>query len=194
LFGVLVVQTCESSLRDAGHVTHQTIKTCIATISPKTIGASSYLACKLPSPPSLSTPDGFYIVYTVFVLETLQTALSGADLYYWFASGYGDMNHLASPFASTFDIPLIESLVSAMVQYFYAYRVWALSNKQSRWFCLIICLVGRSQSSPKHPYSVHCFLPCSAPPSTQWEDSLVVYMFVLSSVFPCILAHCRRLV
>jgi len=83
-------------------------------------------------------------VYTVFVLETVQTALSGADMYYWFASGYGDMKHLASPFASTFDIPLIESLVSGMVQFFYAYRVWMLSNKQSRWFCLLICLVSLS--------------------------------------------------
>jgi len=127
---------------DAGHVAHQTIKMCIATISPRTIGASSYSARKNPSPLSPSTPDSFYIVYTVFLLETVQTALTGADLYYWFASGYGDMNHLTSPFASTFDIPLIESLVSAMVQFFYAYRVWALSNKQSRWFCLIICLVG----------------------------------------------------
>ncbi|KAF8498150.1 hypothetical protein F5888DRAFT_224818 [Russula emetica] len=80
------------------------------------------------------------LVYTVFVLETVQTALTGADLYYWFASGFGDMNHLASPFASNLDTPLIGSLVSAMVQYFCAYRVWALSNKQSRWFCLIICL------------------------------------------------------
>jgi hypothetical protein len=151
---VLVVQTCESSLCDASQIVHQTIKTCIATISPKTIGTSSYLVCKLPSPLSLSTPDSSYVVYTVFVLETVQTALSGADLYYWFASGFGDMNHLNSPFASSFDTPLIESLVSAMVQYFCASRVWALSNKQSRWFCLIICLVGRSQSSLKHPCSV----------------------------------------
>ncbi len=105
------------------------------------------LGMQTSSPLSLSTPDRSYTVYTVFFLETLQTALSGADLYYWFASGFGDMNHLASPFASTFDIPLIESLVSAMVQFFYAYRVWVLSNKQSRWFCLLILLVGRSQSS-----------------------------------------------
>ena len=154
MFGVLIVQTCEFSLFDAGHDTHQTIKMCIATISPRTIGASSYLARKLPSPLSFSTPDNSYIVYTVFILETVQTALSGADLYYWFASGYGNMDHLASPFASTFDIPLIESMVSAMVQIFYAYRVWVFSNRQSRWFCLIICLVGRSQLSLKQPYSV----------------------------------------
>ena len=147
MFGVLLVQTCQSSLCDRGHVAHQTIKTCIATISPKTTGVSSYSVCKLPSPLSLSAPDSSYIVYTVFLLETLQTALSGADLYYWFASGYGNLNHLNKPFASPFDAPLIESLVSSMVQIFYAYRVWVLSNKQSRWFCLTILIVGRSQSS-----------------------------------------------
>ena len=144
MFGVLLVQTCQSSLCYPDHVAHQTIKTCIATISPKTTGVSSYSARKLPLLLSFSAPDSSYIVYTVFLLETLQTALTGADLYYWFASGYGDMNHLTSPFASPFDTPLMESMVSAMVQSFYAYRVWVLSNKQSRWFCLLILLVGRS--------------------------------------------------
>ncbi len=115
---------------------------CIATISGRTVGASSYSACKLPSPLYLSTPDSSYIVYTVFILEAVQTALTGADLYYWFGSGYGNMNHLASPFASTFDIPVIESMASAMVQYFYAYRVWVLSNRRSWWLCSLICLVG----------------------------------------------------
>ncbi|KAI0270137.1 hypothetical protein BGY98DRAFT_277307 [Russula aff. rugulosa BPL654] len=27
-----------------------------------------------------------------------------------------------------------------MVQFFYAYRVWVLSNRKSRWFCLLICI------------------------------------------------------
>ena len=84
-------------------------------------------------------------MYIVFALEVVQTVLSGADIYYWFGSGYGDVTRLASPFASAFDVPVIESMVSATVQCFYAYRVWVLSNKQSRWFCLLIYLVGRPQ-------------------------------------------------
>ena len=84
-------------------------------------------------------------MYFVFALEVVQTVLSGADIYYWFGSGYGDVARLASPFASTFDIPVIESMVSTAVQCCYAYRVWVLSNKQSWWFCLFIYLVGRSQ-------------------------------------------------
>ena len=143
MFGVLVVQTCEFSLCDAGNVAHPIIKTCIATISQKTKGALNYLARSPSSPPqSLYTSDGYYTVFIVFLLEAVQTALSGADLYYWFASGYGNMNHLASPFASTFDIPIIESLVSAMVQYFYAHRVWVLSKNRSWWLCSLICLVS----------------------------------------------------
>ena len=92
-------------------------------------------------------------MYTVFFLETVQTALSGADLFYWFAAGYGDITHLSSPFASSYDIPVIEAIVSVIVQFFYAYRVWVLSNKRAWWFCVVICLVGRSQTFLKRPYS-----------------------------------------
>jgi hypothetical protein len=33
-------------------------------------------------------------VYFVFLLETVQTALTGADVYYWFAVGFGDLEGL----------------------------------------------------------------------------------------------------
>ncbi|KAI0282968.1 hypothetical protein BC826DRAFT_241323 [Russula brevipes] len=56
------------------------------------------------------------------------------DLFYWFVSGYGDTAHLASPFASSFDVPIIESVVSLIVQFFYAYRIWVLSIKHVHWW------------------------------------------------------------
>ena len=95
------------------------------------------------SPPSLSTHDISYIVCAVFVLETVQTVLTGADIFYWFASGYGDLNRLATPFVSAIDVPIMESIVSAMVQFFFAYRVWILSHKKW-WLFTLICLVGQS--------------------------------------------------
>lgn len=103
------------------------------------------------------TPDNSYIVYTVFFLETVQTVLNGADLFYWFAAGYGDLTHLTSPFASSYDVPTIEAIVSVIVQFFYAYRVWVLSNKRAWWFCVLICLVGRSKAFLK-PLSMDFFL------------------------------------
>jgi len=80
------------------------------------------------------------LVHSVFLLETLQTALSGADLYYWFASGFGDMNHLASPYASPFDTPIMGSLVALCVQIFFVYRIWVLGKRAAWWLCVLISL------------------------------------------------------
>ena len=88
-----------------------------------------------------------FIVYVVFFLETLQTALSGVDLYYWFGSGFGNMDHLVDPYAASFDVPIIGSIVSGAVQYFFVYRVWVLSDRKSWWLCLIISVVSQSYSS-----------------------------------------------
>ncbi|KAN0106929.1 hypothetical protein V8E52_010673 [Russula decolorans] len=79
-------------------------------------------------------------VYSIFFLETLQTALSGADLYYWFAAGFGDVERLTMPYISFFDVPILGSVVSLSVQFFFVYRIWVLSKKRWRWLCIIICL------------------------------------------------------
>ena len=78
----------------------------------------------------------------MLLIETLQTALTGADIYYWFAAGFGDMNRLASPHASAFDVPIIGSIVSLTVQFFFAYRIWLLGNKEYGWLSGIICVVS----------------------------------------------------
>jgi len=80
------------------------------------------------------------LVYGVFFLETLQTSLNGADLYYWFASGFGNFQHLISPYAGPFDVPMVGSLVSFIVQFFFVYRIWVLSQKKSWWLCIFILL------------------------------------------------------
>ena len=105
--------------------------------------------------------DVHFVVYGVFLLETVQTALSGADLYYWFASGFGNIKHLISPFASFIDLPIMGSMVSLIVQFFFVYRIGVLSEKRLRWLCLIICLV-RSLLKPRvdlniFPIAFHCW-------------------------------------
>ncbi|KAH9039088.1 hypothetical protein EDB85DRAFT_2141340 [Lactarius pseudohatsudake] len=80
------------------------------------------------------------LVYSVFLVETVQTALTGADLYYWFVSGFGNMDHLSSPNLSAIDVPIIGSIVSLTVQLFFMYRIWILSGRSSRFICLFICL------------------------------------------------------
>lgn len=79
----------------------------------------------------------------VFLLETLQTALSGTDLYHWFVSGFGNMDRLNAPHLSAFDVPIIGSIVSLVVQFFFVFRIWVLSRKTSWPLCFTICLVSR---------------------------------------------------
>ena len=80
--------------------------------------------------------DIHFVVYAIFFLETLQTALSGADLYYWFAAGFGNIERLNEVYASPFDLLIIGSVVSLSVQSFFVYRIYALSEKRSWWLCL----------------------------------------------------------
>ena len=109
-----------------------------------------------------------FVVYSIFFLETVQTVLSGADLYYWFAVGLANLfNRLielfdanpdspisfdspadfVTPFASFFDMQIVGSMVSLSVQLFFVYRIRVLSRlceKRSLWLCIIICLVTSS--------------------------------------------------
>ena len=118
------------------------VKMCTATTSQKTGSYSNYWACEFFANYSAHLNDGISEVYGVFLLETLQTALSGADLYYWFGSGYGNMDHLSDPYASAFDVPIIGSIIAGIVQFFFVYRVWVLSGRKSWWLCFVISVVS----------------------------------------------------
>jgi len=79
------------------------------------------------------------LVYAVFLIETVQTVLNLVDLYYRFASGFGNTQRLIEPGISPFNGPIIGAIVSVTVQYFFAYRVWIFSGKKAWWLCLLIC-------------------------------------------------------
>ncbi len=91
--------------------------------------------------------DGSSVVYAVFLFETLQTALSGADVYYWFVSGFGKVDHLQDPHTSAIDIPIMGFTVTGTVQFFFAYRVWVLSDRRAWWYCVIIVVVSQLYTS-----------------------------------------------
>ncbi|KAH9064357.1 hypothetical protein EDB87DRAFT_1540349, partial [Lactarius vividus] len=61
-------------------------------------------------------------VYSVFLVEIMQTALTGTDLYHWF-SGFGNVEHL-SHHLFEFNVPIIDSVISLTVQLFFVYRIW----------------------------------------------------------------------
>ncbi|KAI9435767.1 hypothetical protein H4582DRAFT_621172 [Lactarius indigo] len=88
-----------------------------------------------------------FLAYGMFLLETVQSGLALADLYYWFASGFGDITHLASPHLSVWDGPLLGGVASLTVQFFFVYRIWVLSSRESWWLCLLISLCSTVAAS-----------------------------------------------
>jgi hypothetical protein len=78
--------------------------------------------------------------YFIFLAETVQTALTGADVYYWFMAGFGDPSRLKKSNFSAIDSPTADAIISFIVQGFFCYRIWTL-NKKVWWLALIIAIV-----------------------------------------------------
>lgn len=85
------------------------------------------------------------LAYFVFLFETAQTALTGADVYYWFMVGFGDLDRLRNSNFSAIDSPTIDAFISLIVQGFFCYRIWTL-NKRMWWLCLIIAVLSVAQA------------------------------------------------
>jgi len=85
------------------------------------------------------------LAYFAFLLETLQTALNGADVFYWFIQGFGDVDRLQNSHFAPIDIPIIHAIISFVVQVYFCYRIWIL-NKRSSWLCIIIATASVLQT------------------------------------------------
>lgn len=87
-----------------------------------------------------STDKEPYLACFVFILETVQTALTGADVHYWFIQNFGDAKRLESSHYAPIDIAIIDSIISLVVQEYFCYRIWTL-NKRLLWPCIFIAMV-----------------------------------------------------
>ncbi|KAH9032007.1 hypothetical protein EDB85DRAFT_2237929 [Lactarius pseudohatsudake] len=77
------------------------------------------------------------LAYFIFVLETVQTALTGADLYYWFVTGFGNVERLGNSHFTPVDVPIMTGVSSLAVQGYFCYRIWVLMNRRS-WICWVV--------------------------------------------------------
>ncbi|KAH8997925.1 hypothetical protein EDB92DRAFT_1307899 [Lactarius akahatsu] len=85
------------------------------------------------------------LVYFVFLVETIQTALTGADVYYWFVAGFGNVEHLGNSHFAPVAVTILTTVVSFIVQGYFCYRIWVL-NSRSSWVCWIIAVAAVTQS------------------------------------------------
>jgi hypothetical protein len=115
-----------------------------------------------PPLPGPQTQTSFPTVCFIFILETTQTALTGADVYYWFMAGFGDLDGITLNSRFTpIDLPMIGGTVALVVQLFFCYRINTL-NKRLWWLCTVIAVV----SLPPTSVSAHS--------SSQWKSYLLL--------------------
>ncbi|KAF7354084.1 hypothetical protein MVEN_01095800 [Mycena venus] len=83
------------------------------------------------------------LVYTVYAIEFVQTMLMTNDAFSTFAYGFGDLSALTSLRLEWFALPILTGLVAFIVQSFYAYRVYILSESwKAPLFIILIALVS----------------------------------------------------
>ncbi|KAF7295978.1 hypothetical protein MKEN_01412400 [Mycena kentingensis (nom. inval.)] len=83
------------------------------------------------------------LVYGLAILDVAQTILITADAFHWFGYGFGDMAQLDDPFLNSWDVPLMDALISLIVQGFYCWRIFHLAKRV--WVPAIILLVSVTQ-------------------------------------------------
>ncbi|KAH9038273.1 hypothetical protein EDB84DRAFT_1560392 [Lactarius hengduanensis] len=89
-----------------------------------------------------------FLAYFVFVLESAQTALTGADIYYWFVAGFGNVERLRNSYFAPIDVPIMTAVSSLIVQGILCYRIWILMNRRtSSWICWIIAVAAATQAA-----------------------------------------------
>jgi hypothetical protein len=78
-----------------------------------------------------------FLVHAVFIIETVQTLLTGADSSYWFISGFGNLERLQRAFLAPVDRSILNLFVSIAVRSFFCYRIWDIKKSLFWWCCVI---------------------------------------------------------
>ncbi|KJA23714.1 hypothetical protein HYPSUDRAFT_39550 [Hypholoma sublateritium FD-334 SS-4] len=84
------------------------------------------------------------LVYGCYVIEMAQTAMNGADFFFWFGSGFGNVAGLGEVHISPLDVPIFCGIIAAIVQLFFAYRIFTL-RRSYLWICILIILTSTLQ-------------------------------------------------
>ncbi|CAK5272697.1 unnamed protein product [Mycena citricolor] len=67
-----------------------------------------------------------WLVFSLFILDVLQTVMVTADAFHWFVFGFGNMIQLNDTFLNSWDVPMLDGIISLIVQLFYCWRIYIL--------------------------------------------------------------------
>ncbi|PPQ84246.1 hypothetical protein CVT26_012354 [Gymnopilus dilepis] len=82
------------------------------------------------------------IVYTIFILEVVQTGIVSHDIYASLASSFGDITAVDAIRTNWLSIPVSGGTSGFIGQIFFSYRIWMMTEKQSRGAPLIIGILA----------------------------------------------------
>ncbi|KAF8529965.1 hypothetical protein JB92DRAFT_2695155, partial [Gautieria morchelliformis] len=79
------------------------------------------------------------IVYVLYIIDWAQTCSATYDAFQWFVYGWGSIDALYNTYTGYLNVPILSSIVGAIVQIFFGWRIWVFS-KSNAVFCAIIFL------------------------------------------------------
>ncbi|KAJ6513703.1 hypothetical protein C8R47DRAFT_1313819 [Mycena vitilis] len=83
------------------------------------------------------------IVYGLALLDIAQTVMVTADAFHWFVFGFGKMAQLDETFLNSWDVPVLDAVISLVVQAFYCWRIYLL--RKTIIIPVIILLISLTQ-------------------------------------------------
>lgn len=70
------------------------------------------------------------LVYSIYILDTIQTGLTTWDGLHWFVYGWGKASNLQEPVASSIDSPFLGGIIALAVQAFFCWRIYQLGRSK----------------------------------------------------------------
>jgi len=95
------------------------------------------------------------IVYVVYLLDWAQTSSATYDAFQWFVYNWGNIPDLFLRYTGFLNVPLLSSIIGAIVQIFYGWRIWTFS--QARLVVGLVCLLTLLQLGAGIVVSVYMF-------------------------------------
>lgn len=127
-----------------------------------------------------------FIVYGLFVVETLQLVMATRDSFHTLALGWGNVPDLLNVWFSWFDLPFLTGLTSATIQCFYAWRLYILSK--SYVLAITITAIALVQGSAAMAEGIQIFISQNVP-GTQ-EDTFKTTAVWLGGTALCDIIIC----
>ncbi|PBK82350.1 hypothetical protein ARMGADRAFT_1090403 [Armillaria gallica] len=96
-----------------------------------------------------------YLVYGIYVIESVQTMLIAHDMFARFGYGFGDIDALTKTDFNWLTVPIMGAVVACVGQVFYAYRIFVVSK--SRIIPMLVICISLTSSVAAIITGVYCF-------------------------------------